>query len=327
VIGHFNAEELASYRAGAMSESKAARISVHLSGCARCAGVDSDITGVSLLLASIPIPPMPERLAERLRSAIAAEAAARAGVMRAQADVAVAAGGLESVAPVHTPGRPDLPERSRHRRRRFRMPDWSSPLVLRAMASAAALVLVVGGGLLLARTGGSGSPSSAAKSPSRPTLHRAAAPSSAAIGSEAAAKLHYRHGGQVAYTNLVTTDASFTKANAPAGVRGLVAAYPPMGVGTVPQSATSSPADSTAVSPAPTRANSNPFQIGKLEACISAVAAGRLVQLAAEVRYAGVPVAFIILKPVKGAFDVIVVGQACGASGQDVIARLTVPQR
>jgi hypothetical protein len=194
------------------------------------------------------------------------------------------------------------------------------------MASAAALVLVVGGGLLLARTGGSSSPSSAAKSHGRPSLHNAAAPSSAAIGSEASAKLHYRHGGQVAYTNLVTTEASFTKANAPSGVRRLVAAYPPMGVGTVPQSTTSSAAKSTAASPAPTQPHSNPFQIGQLEACISTVAAGQLVQLTAEVHYAGMPAAFIILKPVKGTFDVIVVGPACGASGQDVIARLTVPQ-
>jgi hypothetical protein len=94
----------------------------------------------------------------------------------------------------------------------------------------------------------------------------------------------------------------------------------------MPQSSAGSPAQ-TSASPAPTRAHANPFQVGQLEACISAVAAGRIVQLTAEVRYEGQPVAFIILQPLNGALDVIVVGHACGASGQDVIARLTVPER
>ncbi len=56
--------------------------------------------------------------------------------------------------PAHTPGRPDLPERGRGGRgrrgtsRRFRMPNWSSPLLLRGLAAAGAVVIIAGAGLL-----------------------------------------------------------------------------------------------------------------------------------------------------------------------------------
>jgi len=201
------------------------------------------------------------------------------------------------------------------------MPDFSSPLVLRGMAAAAGVAMVVGGGFLLARSGGGSgaAPGAAASSASGP---RVKAPS--AMGSAARAQVRYQHDGQLAYTNLVTSDANYTRASLPAGVRRQVASTPPMGH-TMPQSAASTSVG-TSASPAPTRATTM-VPIGRLEACITAIAAGRFVMLVDEARYAGVAATIIVLRPLKGVFDVIVVGQACGASGQDVITRLTVPQK
>ncbi len=52
-----------------------------------------------------------------------------------------------------------------------------------------------------------------------------------------------------------------------------------------------------------------------------------MVLLAEVARYRGVPATMIVLKATGPAFDVIVVGQACGASGQDVIARFAIPRQ
>src|SRR6185437_15179766 len=62
LIGHFNADELASFRAGTLRDSKAARISAHLSTCPQCASVHAGLGDVSLLLGSIPAPSMPETM-------------------------------------------------------------------------------------------------------------------------------------------------------------------------------------------------------------------------------------------------------------------------
>jgi hypothetical protein len=328
LIGHFSAEVLANYRTGAMSESRAARISSHLSGCARCAKVDNDLTGVSQLLASIPAPAMPDYLTERLRSALAAEAAQRGfgtTSTRAAGDAAAAPDGLAAVggpvavgspAPVQTPGWPDLSGRAPRRVRWPRMPDLSAPLLLRGLAATTVLMLLVGGGVLLANAGGgrSASTSGASSAPeARPQMQPGYASSVARI------RLQYQHNGQYIYTNAVATGASYTKADLAAGVRKQVASSPLVSGGAVPRPTVYRNGHSTGQ-------HLGEFNIGRLESCVSAVAAGRLVLLTEVARYLGVPAAIIVLQPVDGAFGVIVVGTACGASGQDVIARLTVPR-
>ena len=53
-------------------------------------GVDSDLAAVIGLLAATRLPPMPDRLAERMQLAIASEAAERAAAERGLAAVAPA---------------------------------------------------------------------------------------------------------------------------------------------------------------------------------------------------------------------------------------------
>lgn len=132
---HVSAEVLALYREGAVSARKAAGIASHLSGCPQCEGIDGDLANVSVVLAATSAPPMPDVLAVRIETAIARESAVRAAASPAQ---------VTSTARELIPGRPDLPERGGRGARRFRMPSWSSPLLLRSLAATGAVAVIAG---------------------------------------------------------------------------------------------------------------------------------------------------------------------------------------
>jgi hypothetical protein len=76
---HVDADVLAELSAGLIGGRRATRIHAHLAGCERCAGVMTQLSAVSVLLAAVPSPAMPERVTGRLTSALAEEAAARSG--------------------------------------------------------------------------------------------------------------------------------------------------------------------------------------------------------------------------------------------------------
>jgi hypothetical protein len=160
---HPDIDVLAEFRAGLITGRRGARITAHLTGCDRCTALDDQLAGVSVLLASVPAPAVPDRVAQRLDTALAAEVASRDHAERARGD-----GAGESPAPRRPRGN-----------RGFR------PLALRVLAPAAAVVLLAAGGYGLSRAGlGSSSESTAssaggaAKSVSSPTsaVGRAAAP-------------------------------------------------------------------------------------------------------------------------------------------------------
>lgn len=306
MIGHFSADDLAGYRAGTITDGRAARIATHLSSCVRCASIDSGLANVSALLASVRAPDMPERLTQRVRAAIADEAAQRA----VRTAVTASPGFAPDREPAAVGGQPELG------RRRPRTGAWSSPLLLRGLAAAGVLVLVVGGGILLANQRPTGAASSAARPAARPLTHRAV---SFGTGSAAATTLRYRHAGRFAYASAVTSSANYTAADLAPGVRRAAANSvqvpgPDMAV----PSASGAPAQSHEILG---------FGVGRLESCLSAVAATSLVLLVEVARYQGQPASIIILKPASGVFHVIVVGQGCGASNPDVITRLAVPMR
>ena len=311
MIGHFNADDLASYRAGMVSDGKAARISAHLTSCPQCADVHSGLGDVSVLLASIPVPPMPETLTQRVQAAIAREVG-----QRSMATAALGSADGDR-APALIPGRPDLPERGRRPSRRPRIGAWSSPLLLRGLAAAGGLVLLVGGGILLANQRSVGPSSGPAAAQSRPVKSRG--PGTAAVGSTAVTRLRYQHGGGHALANVVTTDVNFTKAKLPAGVRKEVAHAAQFSTPAV-----TIPAATTAPG---SREPLEHTTVGQLSSCLSAVAAGRLVLLVDLARYLGQPAAIIVFKQGANAFDVIVVGEACSATNQDLITSLVVQKK
>jgi hypothetical protein len=166
---HPDIDVLAEFRAGLITGRRGARITAHLAGCDRCTTLDDQLAGVSVLLASVPAPAIPDRVVQRLDTALAAEVARRDHAERAQGD-----GAGESPAPRRPRGN-----------RGFR------PLALRVLAPAAAVILLAAGGYGLSRAGlGSSSEStassagSAAKSVSSPTpaARHANAPEAAPAG-------------------------------------------------------------------------------------------------------------------------------------------------
>lgn len=318
MIGHFSADELASYRAGMLSESRSARIGVHLSTCTKCADVDSGLADVSTLLASLPVPPMPEQLTARLQVTIANEVSLRsAGVTRSALSGSEPDAGLDPAGAM-IPGRPDLPERTRTRRtRRLSVKTWTSPSLLRGLTAAAVLVVLVGGGVFLATERGPTTAKSAGSAPAPKVRNR---PSAGIVGSAATTPLRYKRDGQFAYANAVTSAADYTRASLPAGVRDEVR--------NSAQVTTTSPGEAATSGSAPAANDRiSGVRIDQLESCLSAVATGRLVLLVDVAHYLGNPATIIVLKPVNNVFDVIVVGQACGTSSQDVITRVAVPKK
>jgi hypothetical protein len=141
---HVDANVLAELSAGLISGRRATRIHAHLAGCQRCASVGAGLAGVRVLLASVPPSPMPEAVTARLSAAIAAEAAARSAASAAPEQL--------------TRGHPPQPAGTAGGgppRRRW--PGWTSPVAVRAFATAAAVCLVAAGGYATVRLTSSGS--------------------------------------------------------------------------------------------------------------------------------------------------------------------------
>jgi hypothetical protein len=144
---HLDSNVLAEFRAGLITGRRGARIAAHLAGCDRCTSLDGQLAGVSALLASVPAPTLPDYVAQRLDTVLAAEVAA-----------AEAAGNNDPERAGHdAAGEPAAPRRPRGNRG-FRL------LALRVLAPAAGLVLLAAGVFGLSRLSGSSTSSSAASS-------------------------------------------------------------------------------------------------------------------------------------------------------------------
>jgi hypothetical protein len=170
---HLDSDVLAEFRAGLITGRRGARITAHLAGCDRCRALDDQLAGVSALLASVPAPAMPDSVAQRLDTVLAAEVAARAE----------AAGRDDPERPGSDRSRARKAHGHRAAHRGFR------PLALRVLAPVAVVVLAAGGyGLSrLASPGGQMTASSSAGSAAalgRPSSTAASA-NRAASGAEA----------------------------------------------------------------------------------------------------------------------------------------------
>jgi len=170
---HLDTDVLAEFRAGLITGRRGVTIAAHLAACDRCTALDDKLAGVSALLASVPAPPMPDSVAQRLEVVLAAEVSGKNNYAeRAQVD---------------RPGESAAHDQ-RAARHGFRLATWR---VL--VPAGAAVVLLAGGGYGLSRlVGGPGSPpsfssaaGSAAKSassavPSASSAARAGSPPEAA---------------------------------------------------------------------------------------------------------------------------------------------------
>jgi hypothetical protein len=172
MIGHPDADTLATCREGLLGRRRAARIRAHLARCSRCASLDRELAAVTTQLASAPAPRIPDELAARLDTVLAAESAARArGESPAADGIPATAGATAGVAdgrsgPARQAGpRPDRPRSTRPAR------PWRVT-ALRAASVTAVLLVIAGGGYGVSRLlqGGSsgGASSSSGGSQSAP---------------------------------------------------------------------------------------------------------------------------------------------------------------
>jgi hypothetical protein len=163
---HPDSEVLAEFRAGLITGRHGARISAHLAGCEHCAGRCDQLAEVSALLAAVPVPAMPDTVAQRLETVLAAEAAKRDSSERA-------------VDP-RSPDRASLDRSGSPPPRRH----WDFRLVaLRVLAPAAAVVLLAAGGFSLSRIVGSSPGSHASSASARSAASRPTAGSLPVAGS------------------------------------------------------------------------------------------------------------------------------------------------
>jgi hypothetical protein len=150
-MSHLDTSVLAEYRAGLITGRRGARVAAHLAECERCAALSGQLAEVSVLLASVPVPTMPDSVAQRLDTVLAAEAAKRHDSERSG---------------VRAPRHGDRDPR-RSRRDRFRF------VTVRVLAPAAIVVAVAAVGYSLTHLSGPTN-SSAASSAAKPAASAAA---------------------------------------------------------------------------------------------------------------------------------------------------------
>jgi hypothetical protein len=316
VSRHYSAETLALFREGVVSSRKAARIRSHLADCGNCSDVIAGLVSVSVMVGSVQAPPMPDRLADRIQLALAGESAARLG----SPATAGAPARLAGAEPVHVPGRPDLPERSGQRRRRLRMPDLSSPLLLRTLAATGAVAIIAGGGYLLAsgQAGSQGAASGSGSAGSAPAAPRPSIANRNLGASQSATRtIRYRIGGKTVSATLIASHTDFTRKGMARQVRSGLASHPAPLAGATAGASTGYQAPSSIAG----------INMSKLAGCLTRIAAGRAILLADVAEYIGRPATIIIFAPVQhsAVYDVAVVGLACSASDSDIIATVKVP--
>jgi hypothetical protein len=101
---HLDNNVLAEFRAGLITGRRGARIAAHLASCDRCTALDDQLAGVFVLLASVPAPALPDHVAQRLDTVLAAEVARRDNPERARGD-----GAGRSAVPGHPAGHRGFP--------------------------------------------------------------------------------------------------------------------------------------------------------------------------------------------------------------------------
>ena len=296
---HLDTDVLAEFRAGLITGRRGARITAHLGGCERCTALDEQLAGVRSLLASVPAPTLPDSVAQRLDTVLAAEVAQRNAAGRAAArgeaapaDQAERAGGdgtRESSAPRRPGGN-----------RGFRL------LALRVLAPAAAVVVLAAGGYGLTRINLGSSTGSAASSTAGGAARTAP---SAAAGAESAGHVNAPAAGPSkaaavprgiarAGFSLVAGQRNLTRANLVQQVRAELL-----------------------VPPSARRTQTPPQQI---RGCVAKLADGHTLELVESVRFEGGPATLIVAR--TGAEDTAwIAAPDCSDTHSHVLATVTLP--
>jgi hypothetical protein len=302
---HPDTDVLAEFRAGLITGRRGARITAHLGGCERCTALDQQLAGVRSLLASVPAPAMPDSVAQRLDTVLAAEVAQRnvaqrnvtqreeaapgEAAQRHQAERAVGDGTPASPAPRRPGGN-----------RGFRL------VALRVLAPAAAVVVLAAGGYGLSRINlGSSSESAASSSAGGAARSAPTAAASAKPGGHVNARAAAPSNGTVprsqgltpANFSLVTGQRNLTRANLAQQVRAEL------------------------LVPASARTTRTPP--GQLRGCVAKLADGRALELVESIRFEGRPATLVVAR--TGAADTAwIAAPECSGTNSHVLATVTL---
>lgn len=307
---HVSTDQLALLAVGELRRRKAARFEAHIAGCTLCTQVHQQLTQVSVTLASVRYPPMPDSFSARIEVALASESAQRV-----------------AAAPATEAGRRDLPTRRRSGTaewRGWRLPGMSVATT-RLVTAAAALAIIAGGSYTLATNVG-GTSSGVSSSAGAP----AALPAPArqlALGPD----VTYGRPGSTHTIHAVRAGTDFVPAQLTsqaiaavhaARLRGASAAGAPS-VSAPPVSAPSAANRSSVSSGAAGSAAPGSGTSARLAGCIDLIAPGRTVLLVELAKYEGRP-ATIIVTAASGATQAAawVVGDSCSATSSDVLAHV-----
>ena len=291
-MAHLDPEVLAEFDAGLITGRRGAQISAHLAACEQCTALGEQLAGVSTLLMAVPAATMPDRLAERLNTVLAAEIARRD----------------------QTDGSRDQTDGSRDRERRPR-PAWHRnlrPLALRVLAPVAVVALIVAGAVELTPKG---STSSQASSSAASPANRSAAGGPAAAQSSSAAS------GAIGANRPASVPLETTPANAS---RMSPAAFPVV-TSTVNFAPASFKQQVEAALRVPANERQTQTSTTTIRACVQALAGSAASPVLVEsARYQGQPATLVVLR--AGSSDTAwVAGSRCSATDRDVLDRTTVP--
>jgi hypothetical protein len=327
ITRHVNAETMAGFRQGELSQRKSSRISTHLAGCDRCRTLDEGLAGVRTLLAGTQPPPIPEHLAARIQTALATEAASRV-VRPAGSENGLAAAAAGHGGPTRGHGRrprlPDMP-------RLPGMPRLGSRVALGSLAAAAAVLVVIGGMYVMlgSRGTGSGPSGTAAGAPAHAPVGQSAGseigvpgPSGQPVSGPA---LQYRHSGHEDSVTPVTTATDFTPGRLRTQVAEAVASYGAKTTGTAQNTNSASGVINPAAATAKPPATFGNIPLSVLQGCVNRIDAGELVLLVDVARYQGTPATVIVTEvTVIGPEQIWVVGTGCSRSHSDMLTHATM---
>jgi hypothetical protein len=295
---HLDTDVLAEFRAGLITGRRGARITAHLGGCERCTVLDEQLAGVRSLLASVPAPAMPDSVAQRLDTVLAAEVAQRHTAGRAaaraeaapadQAERAAGNGTRESPAPRRPGGN-----------RGFRL------LALRVLAPAAAVVVLAAGGYGLTRinlgssTGSAASTTAGGAGRTAPSATAGAA-SSGHVNAPVAGPANGAVPGGIARAGffVVAGQRNLTRASLAQQVRAEL------------------------LVPASARRTQTPTP--QLSGCVAKLADGHAVELVESIHFEGRPATLVVAR--TGAGDTAwVAAPDCSDTHRHVLATATLP--
>jgi len=322
MIGHPDADTLAACREGLLRSRRSARIRAHLARCSRCTSLDHELAAVSTLLASAPAPRIPDELAARLDTVLAAESAARARGESPAADaIPAAADGIPATAdgipatagtragPADGRGGPGNKAGPRSGRPRASRPPrpWRVT-ALRAASVTAVLLVIAGGGYGVSRllqTGHSGVSSSSAGSGASPRFGNGAAVPAVggSSGSRSSRAGLVIPGGDV---RVVHSGTDYQPGRLVAQARAVLASHPVKSGGQPPSFASGSSIT--------------------MRGCVKQFAGGAYPILVDEARYSGQQATIIIRAPAgRQSGHVWVIAPSCSAADRQPIRSAVLP--